>query len=43
MKRIVELKHVEPKAHVRALLDKLIDRLEERLGHFSQDALSIGG
>lgn len=41
MKRIIELKHVGPKAVVRQLLEDLIDRLEERLRHFKQDALSI--
>lgn len=41
MKRIIELKHVGPKAVVRQLLEDLIDRLEERLSHFKQDALSL--
>lgn len=41
MKRTIELKHVGPKAHVRALLEDLIGRLEARLTHFSQDAISI--
>lgn len=37
----IELKHVGPKAHVRHLLEELIVRLEERLAHFPQDALSL--
>ncbi len=37
----IELKHVGPKAHVRHLLEELIARLEERLGHFPQEALSL--
>ena len=41
MKRIIELKHVGAKSHVWALLEELIDRLEEKLQHFSADAVSI--
>ena len=41
MKRIIELKHVGPKEHVRHLFDELSDRLEERLSHLRQDAVSI--
>ncbi len=41
MKRTIELKHVGPKAHVRRLLEELIDRLEERLGHFDPEAVFL--
>ena len=41
MKRIIELKHVGPRRHVQSLLEELIDRLEEKLGHFSPDAVSL--
>ncbi len=41
MKRAIELKHVGPKAHVRNLIDTLIDRVEERLHHFPSDAVSL--
>jgi len=41
MKRIIELKHVGPKAHVRSLLEDLIGRLEEKLAHFPQEAVSL--
>lgn len=41
MKRIIELKHVRAAAHVRTLLNELIDRLEEKLQHFQQEAVSI--
>ena len=41
MKRTIELKHVGPKAHVRTLLDELIDRLEDKLAHFPRDAVSV--
>jgi len=41
MKRIIELKHVGPKEHVRALLEDLIGRLEEKLNHFPPDAVSL--
>ena len=41
MKRTVELKHVGPKAHVRNLLEELIDRLEDKLEHFPEDAVSL--
>ena len=41
MKRTIELKHVGPKAHVRSLLEDLIDRLEEKLGHFAGDATAV--
>ena len=40
MKRIIELKHVGPKRLVRGLLDDLLDRLEERLGHLAADVVS---
>ena len=41
MKRIIELKHVGPKEHVRNLLQELIARLEEKLSHIPYDAASI--
>src|SRR3989338_1766036 len=41
MKRTIELKHVGPRQHVQTLLDELINRLEEKLDHFPQDALSV--
>lgn len=41
MKRTIELKHVGPKAHVRALLEELIGRLEDRLGHMATEAVSL--
>jgi len=40
MKRIIELKHVGPRAHVRGLLEELLDRLEGKLARFSRDATS---
>lgn len=40
MKRFIELKHVGPKAHVRRLIDELLDRLEQKLRHFPADAVS---
>jgi len=41
MQRIIELKHVGAKHHVRGLLGGLIDRLEEKLQHVRADAVSI--
>ena len=41
MKQTIELKHVGPKGHVRALLEDLIGRLEEKLSHFPPDAVSL--
>ena len=41
MKRTIEIKHVEPKDHVRQLLEELCDRLEEKLQHFKPDTVSI--
>ena len=41
MKRTIELKHVGPKAHVRNLLEELIGRLEDKLAHFPNDAVSL--
>ena len=41
MKRFIELKHVGPKDHVRHLIEGLIDRLEGKLQHFPQEALSV--
>ena len=41
MKRIIELKHVRAKTHVRTLLNELIDRLEEKLQHFQQEVVTI--
>ena len=41
MKRTIELKHVGPRAHVQQLLEELIARLEEKLGHLPKDAVSL--
>ncbi len=41
MKRIIELKHVGPKEHVRHLLEELSGRLEEKLAHFPPDAVTM--
>jgi len=41
MKRTIELKHVGPKDHVRRVLEELITRLEDRLRHFPEDAVSL--
>ena len=41
MKRLIELKHVGPKEHVRTLLEDLIGRLEEKLKHFPDDAVTV--
>ncbi|MBI3324503.1 MAG: HPF/RaiA family ribosome-associated protein [Candidatus Omnitrophica bacterium] len=41
MQRCLEFKHVGPKGQVRNLVESLIDRLEEKLQHLPQDAVSI--
>lgn len=41
MKRWFEIKHVGPRAQVQALLTQLSDRLEEKLRHFSPDAVTL--
>ena len=41
MQRVIELKHVGPKDHVRHLIDELIDRVEDRFRHFASEAVSI--
>jgi ribosome-associated translation inhibitor RaiA len=41
MKRTIEIKHVGPSQHVRALLQALCDRLEGRLGHWAGEATSV--
>ena len=41
MKRTVELKHVGAKQTVQGLLSDRMDRLEDRLGHFDGDAVSV--
>lgn len=41
MRRTVELKHVGARHHVRALLEDLIGRLEDKLVHFPDDAVSL--
>lgn len=41
MQRTIEVKHVQPKAHVRRLLEELIERLERQLRHFPEDAVSV--
>ena len=40
MQRTIEIKHVQPKAHVRQLLEELMDRLEHQLKHFPDEAVS---
>lgn len=41
MRRIIDVKHVGPKARVQRLLEELLDRLEKRLTHFPADAVSV--
>lgn len=41
MQRTIEVKHVQPKAHVRQLLEELIERLERQLRHFPDEAVSV--
>ena len=41
MKRAIELKHVGASRTVRGLLEDLMDRLEEKLGHLDGDAVSV--
>ena len=41
MKQTIELKHVGPKHHVRTLLYELIGRLDEKLGHFPPETVSL--
>ena len=41
MKRVIELKHVGPKAQVRQLIEALIDRVAEKLQHLAADAVSF--
>ena len=41
MKRVIELKHVGPKEHVRRHIEELIDRLEDKLQHVPAEARSI--
>lgn len=41
MRRVIELKHVGPKDHVRNLVTDLIDRLEGKLGHLRNEAVSV--
>jgi ribosomal subunit interface protein len=41
MQRIIELKHVTPRAHVRLLLEELIDRLERQVRHYPQESVSV--
>lgn len=41
MKRIIELKHVKPRQHVQQLLEDLIERLEDKLTHFPDDAVTL--
>ena len=37
----IELKHVGPRAHVHRLLEELTARLEEKLSHFRNEAVSL--
>ena len=41
MKCMIELKHVGPRGHVQQLLEELTARLEDKLGHFPADAVSL--
>jgi len=41
MTRTIELKRVGPKKHVRSLIEELIARLEEKLQHVPEEAVSI--
>ena len=41
MKYMIDVKHVGPKAQVRHLMEELIARLEAKLQHFPQDAVSL--
>ena len=40
MKRLIDLKHVGPSGHVRTVIEELMDRLEDKLQHFPQEAVS---
>ena len=41
MTRLIELKHIGPKAHVRRLVDELCDRLEDKLQYVDTEAVSV--
>lgn len=41
MKRSIDVKHVDAKAHVQGLLERLISRLEGKLSHFPSEAVSV--
>ena len=41
MKCTIELKHVGPQGHVQQLLEELTARLEDKLGHFPVDSVSL--
>ncbi len=41
MKRTIEVKHVQPRAHVQQLLEELSDRLDEKLAHVPKEAVSL--
>ena len=41
MRRMIDIKHVRAKSSVRALLEDLIARIEEKLSHFPSDAVSL--
>ena len=41
MKRSIDVKHVAARRVVQTLLDDLMDRLEEKLKHFPDDAVSV--
>lgn len=41
MKCSIDLKHVGPREHVRALIQQLCGHLEERLRHFSPEATTL--
>jgi len=41
MQRMIEIKRVGPRGHVRQLLEELLGRLEHKLRHFPEDAVSV--
>ena len=41
MTRLIELKHIGPKKHVRLLVEELCDRLEDKLQSVDAEAVSV--
>ena len=41
MKRLIELKHIGPKEHVRLLINELCSRLEDKLRYADAEAVSV--